>query len=75
MPIAQNGTFGFARHKSQRFAKPKEPFFLPKHQHRSDIKTYLNRLKKEYKTVDGIKRTETAKGTKQSFFKNKAEQD
>ena len=22
-----NGTFGFARHKSQRFAKPKEPFF------------------------------------------------
>jgi hypothetical protein len=21
------GTFGFARHKSQRFAKPKEPFF------------------------------------------------
>lgn len=22
-----NGTFGFARHTSQRFAKPKEPFF------------------------------------------------
>ena len=22
-----NGTFGFARHSSQRFAKPKEPFF------------------------------------------------
>jgi len=22
-----NGTFGFARHASQRFAKPKEPFF------------------------------------------------
>ena len=27
MPTAQNGTFGFARHTSQRFAKPKEPFF------------------------------------------------
>lgn len=23
-----NGTFGFARHKSQRFKKPKEPFFF-----------------------------------------------
>ena len=23
-----NGTFGFARHTSQPFAKPKEPFFL-----------------------------------------------
>jgi hypothetical protein len=22
-----NGTFGFARHTSQRFAKPKEPFY------------------------------------------------
>jgi len=22
-----NGTFGFARHKSHRFAKPKEPFY------------------------------------------------
>jgi hypothetical protein len=22
-----SGTFGFARHSSQRFAKPKEPFF------------------------------------------------
>jgi hypothetical protein len=22
-----NGTFGFARHKSQTYAKPKEPFF------------------------------------------------
>ena len=28
-PTAQNGTFGFARHTSQRFAKPKEPFLLP----------------------------------------------
>jgi len=23
-----NGTFGFARYKSQRFTKPKEPFFI-----------------------------------------------
>jgi hypothetical protein len=27
MPTAQNGTFGFARHTSRTFAKPKEPFF------------------------------------------------
>jgi hypothetical protein len=27
-----NGTFGFAQHTSQRFAKPKEPFFC----HRTD---------------------------------------
>ena len=26
-PTAHSGTFGFARHKSQRFAKPKEPSF------------------------------------------------
>lgn len=26
-PIAHSGTFVFARHKSQRFAKPKEPSF------------------------------------------------
>lgn len=27
LPNRTNGTFGFARHTSQRFAKPKEPFF------------------------------------------------
>jgi len=27
--IHTSGTFGFARHTSQRFAKPKEPFLLP----------------------------------------------
>jgi hypothetical protein len=31
-----NGTFGFARHTSQRFAKPKEPF-LPTHRERIRI--------------------------------------
>jgi type I restriction enzyme M protein len=45
-----NGTFGFARHTSQRFAKPKEPFFC----HRTDkndnfeyeifIKRQLNKM-------------------------------
>jgi hypothetical protein len=37
MPTAQNGTFGFARHPSQRFAKPKEPFFSQ----RLDNKSYF----------------------------------
>ena len=27
LPSRTNGTFGFARHTSQHFAKPKEPFF------------------------------------------------
>jgi hypothetical protein len=35
-----NGTFGFARHTSQRFAKPKEPFFC----HRSDNNDDINSL-------------------------------
>jgi hypothetical protein len=37
MPTAQNGTFGFARYTSQRFAKPKEPFFCQ----RTDIVSTL----------------------------------
>jgi hypothetical protein len=55
--------------------KTKRAIFLPTHRHRFDIKTYINRLKKDYKIVDGIKRIETEKGTKQSLFKSKAEQD
>ena len=35
-----NGTFGFARHTSQRFAKPKEPFFC----HRTDNNDDINSL-------------------------------
>jgi hypothetical protein len=35
-----NGTFGFARHTSQRFAKPKEPFFC----HRTDNNYDINSL-------------------------------
>jgi hypothetical protein len=35
-----NGTFGFARHRSQRFAKPKEPFFSQ----RTSIFTYFEHL-------------------------------
>jgi len=35
-----NGTFGFARHTSQRFAKPKEPFFC----HRTEINDDINSL-------------------------------
>ena len=35
-----NGTFGFARHTSQRFAKPKEPFFC----HRTDNNEDINSL-------------------------------
>ena len=35
-----NGTFGFARHTSQRFAKPKEPFFC----HRTDNIDDINSL-------------------------------
>jgi len=35
-----NGTFGFARNTSQRFAKPKEPFFC----HRTDNNDYINSL-------------------------------
>ena len=36
-----NGTFGFARHTSRSFAKPKEPFFsnaLAKYQNRNKLK-------------------------------------
>jgi len=36
-PAAHFSTFGFARHKSQRFAKPKEPFFCQ----RTDIVSTL----------------------------------
>jgi hypothetical protein len=32
-----NGTFGFARHTSRHFAKPKEPFFLPTHNTNSGV--------------------------------------
>ena len=35
-----NGTFGFARNTSQRFAKPKEPFFC----HRTDNNDDINSL-------------------------------
>ena len=35
-----NGTFGFARHTSQRLAKPKEPFFC----HRTDNNDDINSL-------------------------------
>jgi len=48
-PTAQTGTFGFARHTSRPFAKPKEPFFC----HRTDIvpteKLILTNQKKNIK--------------------------
>jgi len=41
-----NGTFGFCRHTSQRFAKPKEPFFANAEkqitENRSQRKTYFD---------------------------------
>lgn len=46
----------------------------PPQQHRFNIKTYLNRLNKEQKIVDGINRTETTKGIKQSILKSKTKQ-
>jgi hypothetical protein len=39
-----NGTFGFARHTSQRFAKPKEPLFSQRLVNKSYFATmYLNK--------------------------------
>jgi len=39
-----NGTFGFAQHTSERFAKPKEPFFCPNtdkiHESLSNLSTW-----------------------------------
>jgi hypothetical protein len=49
MPTAQNGTFGFARHTSQRFAKPKEPFFCQRTDIVSILKLILTDLKKNIK--------------------------
>jgi hypothetical protein len=63
MPTAQNGTFGFARHTSQRFAKPKEPFFCQRTDIVSTLKLILTELNKANKIADGIKRIETKKGT------------
>jgi hypothetical protein len=37
-----NGTFGFARHTSQRFAKPKEPFFCRRTDNNDDINSLEN---------------------------------
>jgi len=37
-----NGTFGFARHTSQRFAKPKEPFFCQRTDNNADINSLEN---------------------------------
>ena len=37
-----NGTFGFARHKSQRFTKPKEPFFCQRTDNNDDIHNLEN---------------------------------
>jgi hypothetical protein len=37
-----NGTFGFARHTSQRFAKPKEPFFCHSTDNNDDINSLEN---------------------------------
>jgi len=37
-----NGTFGFARHTSPRFAKPKEPFFCPRTDNNDDIHNLEN---------------------------------
>ena len=34
-----NGTFGFARHTSQLFAKPKEPFYYSPKKKDSDLNT------------------------------------
>jgi hypothetical protein len=44
-----NGTFGFARNKSQRFAKPKEPFFANPRTDRATIIQTLFILKNEIK--------------------------
>jgi len=37
-----NGTFGFARHTSLRFAKPKEPIFSHRTDNNDDINTLAN---------------------------------
>jgi hypothetical protein len=37
-----NGTFGFARHTIQRFAKPKEPFFCHRTNNNDDINSLEN---------------------------------
>lgn len=43
--------------------KNQKSHFLTPNRHRFDIKTYLEKLKEEYKIADGIKRIETNKGT------------
>ena len=40
--IRTNGTFGFARHTSQNFAKPKEPFFCHSTDNNDDINSLEN---------------------------------
>ena len=45
-----NGTFGFARHTSQPFAKPKEPFLsLLTNDNLGFIKSIFTKTKKNYK--------------------------
>ena len=44
-----NGTFGFARHTSRPFAKPKEPFFANAPTEHSDNKTDFLRILTNYK--------------------------
>ena len=39
-----NSTFGFARHTSQRFAKPKEPFFYHRTNNNDDINSLENMI-------------------------------
>ena len=43
-PTAQNGTFGFDRHTSQRFEKPKEPFFSNSRQKTAEKLTTFKKL-------------------------------
>jgi hypothetical protein len=48
-----NGTFGFARHKSQSFAKPKEPFFCNRTDNNDDIHTMKHKTKNSPNCVIG----------------------
>jgi len=69
-PTAQTGTFGFCRNARPTLQNQKSLFF-------ANARTETTKLtdRKERHRVNGDKQTETKKGTKQSLFKSKAEQD